>query len=159
MGKLTFPPEVRREVEALLAQYPDKRGAMLPLLHLSQRIWKYVSPDVLALCAETVGCSPADAKGTASFYTMYHTHAPGRTHIRVCTNVACQLKGGAELLKILELRLGISAGETTADGRFSLEEVECLGACDRAPLMMINDDYIGPVDEAALEEILKSCNS
>ena len=90
---------------------------------------------------------------------MYHTHAPGRTHIRVCTNVACQLKGGAELLKILELRLGITAGETTADGRFSLEEVECLGACDRAPLMMINDDYIGPVDEAALEEILKSCNS
>lgn len=154
MGKLIFPPEVRKEVEALLARYPDRRGAMLPLLHLSQRIWKYVSPDVLALCAETTGCSPADAKGTASFYTMVHTRAPGRTHIRVCTNVACQLKGGTELLHQLEKRLGISAGQTTADGRFSIEEVECLGACDRAPLVMVNDDYVGPVDEAAIEEIL-----
>jgi NADH-quinone oxidoreductase subunit E len=155
LGKLTFPPEARKEVDALLARYPDKRGALLPLLHLSQRIWTFISPEVLALCAETVGCSPADALGTASFYTMYHDRAPGRTHIRVCTNVACQLKGGAELLKILELRLGISAGQTTADGKFSLEEVECLGACDRAPLFMVNDDYVGPVDEAMLEEILK----
>lgn len=155
MGKLTFPPEVRREVEAILGRYPDKRGAMLPLLHLCQRIWKCVTPDALVLCAETVGCSPADAKGTASFYTMYHTHAPGKTHIRICTNVTCQIKGGEEILRKLEERLGIQAGQTTPDGKYSLEEVECLGACDQAPLLMVNDDYIGPVDDRMLEEILK----
>ena len=154
MGKLSFPPEVKKQVDDLLARYPDKRGALLPLLHLSQRIWKYLTPDVLVLCAETVGASPADTMGTASFYTMYHTHAQGRIHIRVCTNVTCQIKGGEEILKKLEERLGIAAGQTTPDGKFSLEEVECLGSCDQAPLLMVNDDYIGPVDEKMLEDIL-----
>lgn len=155
MGKLSFPPEVRRQVDDLLAKYPDKRGALLPLLHLSQRIWKYVTPDVLALCAETVGSSHADAKGTSTFYTMYHRRAPGTMHIRVCTNVTCMIKGGEEILKKLEQRLGIAAGQTTPDGKYSLEEVECLGSCDQAPLLMVDDDYIGPVDERMLEEILR----
>jgi NADH-quinone oxidoreductase subunit E len=155
VGKLSFPPEVRKQVDDLLAKYPDKRGALLPLLHLSQRIWKYVTPDVLALCAETVGASPADVLGTSTFYTMYHRKAPGRTHIRVCTTVPCQFKGGEAMLRKLEERLGIKAGQTTPDGRFSLEEVECLGSCDQAPLLMVNDDYIGPVDETMLEEIIR----
>lgn len=155
MGKLSFPPEVRTQVDDLLARYPDKRGALLPLLHLSQRVWKHITPDVLALCAETVGCSPADAKGTSTFYTMYHAHSPGTVHIRVCTNVTCMIKGGEELLKKLERRLGIAAGQTTPDGKYSLEEVECLGSCDQAPLLMVDDDYIGPMDEKMLEEILK----
>ena len=158
MGKLAFPPEVRKQVDDLLSKYPDKRGALLPLLHLSQRIWKYITPDVLALCAETVGAPPADVLGTSTFYSLYHRKAPGRTHIRVCTNISCQIKGGGEILGKLEERLGIKAGQTTPDGRFSLEEVECLGSCDQAPLLMVDDAYIGPVDEKELEEILK-CNS
>ncbi len=154
MGKLSFPPEVRKDVDAILARYPDKRGALLPLLHLAQRIWKQVNPDVLQLCAETVGASPADVMGTSTFYTLYHRKTPGSTHIRVCTNVTCQIKGGEEILRKLEKRLGIKAGQTTPDGRFSLEEVECLGSCDQAPLLMVNDDYVGPVDETMLEDIL-----
>lgn len=155
MGALTWPAEAKPEVDRLLAAYPQKRAALLPLLHLAQKLWGHVTDEAVALCAGTVGVSPADARGTASFYTMYHTHAPGRTHIRVCTNVSCQIKGADELLHFCECALGIKAGQTTPDGKFSLEEAECLGACDRAPLLMVNDDYVGPVDEGQMAEILK----
>jgi NADH-quinone oxidoreductase subunit E len=155
LGALTWPADARPEVERLLAAYPEKRAALLPLLHLAQRIWGHASDDAVALCAETVGCSPADARGTASFYTMYHTRTPGSTHIRVCTNVSCQIKGADELLHFCECALGIKAGQTTPDGKFSLEEAECLGACDRAPLLMVNDNYVGPVDQKQVGDLLK----
>jgi NADH-quinone oxidoreductase subunit E len=155
VGALTWPADARPEVERLLKTYPRRRAALLPLLHLAQRIWGHVTDDAVALCAETVECSPADARGTASFYSMYHTHAPGRPHIRVCTNVSCQIRGADELLRVCERALGIKAGQTTPDGKFSLEEAECLGACDRAPLLMVNDDYVGPVDQGQVEALLK----
>lgn len=153
--KRSFPPERRSEVEKLLGSYPTKEGALLPLLHLAQDTWGYIDGETVEMLAEMVEVSPATVYGVASFYTMYHRKKPGKTHIRVCTNISCMLRGADDLLKQLEEKLGIRAGETTPDGRFSLESVECLGACDRAPVAMINDDYHGPLDIDLLMKILE----
>ncbi|HPR63526.1 MAG TPA: NAD(P)H-dependent oxidoreductase subunit E [Thermoanaerobaculia bacterium] len=152
--KRHFPPEMESDVQEIFSRYPTREGALLPLLHLAQKTWSYIDRETMDYLAELVGIPPAKVYGVASFYTMYHRKKPGKTHIRVCTNISCMLKGADNLLAALETQLGIRAGETTADGRFSLEEAECLGACDRAPVFMVNDDYEGPVDHLLLAKIL-----
>ncbi len=156
MGRLENFEEWNKEVDTLIKTYPEKKASLLPILHLSQKYWGYLNDEVIKAISEKLKLSQSFVYGVASFYTMYHFEKKGEIHIRVCTNVSCQLKGAKEILKKLEEKLGIKKGETTEDGKFSIEKVECLGACDKAPVVMVNDDYVGPVDLEWVEKILES---
>ena len=113
----------------------------MPTLWLAQEEFGWLSEEVLAHVAELLELPPAFVASVASFYTMYYRRPMGRHHVQVCTNLSCVLRGADEIVDCLRSRLGIGLGETTADQRFSLSEVECLGSCGTAPMMQVNDDY------------------
>lgn len=154
MGRLEGLQDWEVKANDLIKAYPDKKASLLPLLHLSQEFWGYINDDVIDLISKKLKLTPSYVYGVASFYTMYHFERKGKIHIRICTNVTCQIKGAEEILKKLEEKLGIKEGGTTEDGRISIEKVECLGACDRAPVVMVNDHYEGPVDLEWVEKII-----
>jgi NADH-quinone oxidoreductase E subunit len=136
-----FSTQALEEYERVLAQYPLKRAAIMPVLWIAQREFGYLSPEVQQYVADLMGFPLAWVSGVASFYTMYYKKPIGKYHIQVCTNVSCMLRGSDEIVRAVEERLGIGLGETTADGRFSLDEVECLASCGTAPMMQVNEDY------------------
>lgn len=154
MGRLEGLQDWEVKANDLIKAYPDKKASLLPLLHLSQEFWGYINDDVIDLISKKLKLTSSCVYGVASFYTMYHFERKGKIHIRICTNVTCQIKGAEEILKKLEEKLGIKEGGTTEDGRISIEKVECLGACDRAPVVMVNDHYEGPVDLEWVEKII-----
>jgi NADH-quinone oxidoreductase subunit E len=130
------------ELGALLKRYPPDRkaAAMLPALHLGQEIFGCVSPAVQRLAADRLAVSPARAEEVATFYVMYHTAPIGRHLVEICTNVSCCLTGGERIFEALKAKLGVKNGGTTADGRVTLREVECLGSCGTAPAMLVDDE-------------------
>ncbi|MCX7621160.1 MAG: NAD(P)H-dependent oxidoreductase subunit E [Acidimicrobiales bacterium] len=134
--------EVAREI---IARYPRPKSALIPLLHLAQEQDGYVTSEAMAHIAELVGCTPAEVLGTCSFYEMFKLHPVGRYLVNICTNISCMLCGGEELLEHAEKRLGIKAGNTTEDGLFTLEEVECIAACTEAPSLQVNYRYFHKV--------------
>jgi NADH-quinone oxidoreductase E subunit len=101
---------------------------------------------------------PAQVKQVASFYTMYNLNPVGKYHLKICTNVACALRGAEAVVAHCEKKLGIKVGETTADGKFTLMEEECLGACGTAPAMMLNDDYVENLSVESMDRVLKDCH-
>lgn len=154
MGRLKGLAQWESQANVLIKTYPDKKASLLPLLHLSQEIFGFINDDVIKLISEKLKLSASYIYGVASFYTMYHFERKGKIHIRVCTNVTCQIKGAEEILKKLEEKLKIGEGGISEDGNISIEKVECLGACDRAPVVMVNDHYEGPVDLEWVEKII-----
>ena len=141
MTEVEFSKEVMKEVEALFARYPRKINALLPLLHIAQRENNgWLPPGWEAYAAGLCETTLNHVRGVTTFYNMYRDVRPGQYHIMVCTCLPCGLCGGVEVLKHLEERLGLHAGNTSGDGLFSLEEVQCLAACDQAPLMVVNED-------------------
>ena len=141
VAKVGFSDAVLKEVNTLFARYPQKVHALLPVLHLAQRENGGWLPEgweayVAELCETTLN----HVRGVVTFYNMYKTRPVGKYHILVCTCLPCGLCGGAEVLEHLEHRLGITSGNTTPDGLFSIEEAQCLAACDQAPLMLVNED-------------------
>ncbi|WP_130866141.1 NADH-quinone oxidoreductase subunit NuoE [Acidipropionibacterium timonense] len=142
------------EMRSLAARYPDPRSALLPMLHLVQSVDGRVSPAGITACAQVIGITEAQVSGVATFYTMYKRRPAGRHHIGVCTTALCAILGGDVLLERVERKLGIKEGETTPDGMFSLERVECNAACDFAPIMMVNWEYMDNMTPARAEEIL-----
>lgn len=147
-------PEVRQRAEELVGLYPEPRSALVPLCHLAQAQDGYLSPEAMAEVAELVGVTPAEVKGTASFYDMLHDEPVGRYLIGVCTNIACLLSGGIELLEHAEEHLGIRAGGTTPDRMFTLEEVECVALCDRAPCATVNWRFFGPLTPESFDGLV-----
>ena len=135
-----------------IAMYPQSRSALIPLLHLVQEQDGYLTRDGMVHVAELLELTPAEVYGTATFYEMFKLHPVGTYMVNVCTNVSCMLLGGYELLAHLEERLGVSAGATTTDRMFTLEEVECIAACTQAPCLSVNYRVFGPLtnDEADL---------
>lgn len=127
----------------LIALYPHKRSALIPALHVLQEQDGYLSPDGIEHVAELIDLTPAEVRGTASFYEMFHLQPVGRYLVAVCTNIACMLAGAYELLEHLELRLGVSLGGTSDDGLFTLEDTECLALCGNAPCLVVNWRYFG----------------
>lgn len=127
-----YPEEVAR----ILAQYPadQKRAALIPLLHLVQRDAGFISISSMKDVAELAEVSITDAASIVGYYTLFHDHPEGKIRLQVCTDVACMLRGATDYMAALSKGLGIQAGETTPDGRVTLEEVKCLAACDHAPL-------------------------
>ena len=136
-----FRSDIRQRAEELVALYPRPRSAMLPMLHLAQEQDGYLSDDGIAEVAELTGTTPAEVRGTASFYDMFHLEPVGKYVVGVCTNIACLLAGGEEFLEHASTKLGCSVGSTTEDGLFTLEETECLADCDRAPVVQVNHRY------------------
>lgn len=154
--ELHFSDKAVKELEALLKHYPEKKAALLPALWIAQREYGgYLPPNALAEVALRLERSYAEVEGVATFYTMYHVgHPVGRHLIEVCTCLSCYLCGAYRLADKLKERLGIDWGETTPDGLFTLEEVECLDACDRAPVLQIGDQYLGPVNESMVDSLI-----
>ncbi len=140
-----FDAATRRKAEDLVSLYPERRSALVPLCHLAQSVDGWLCPDAIREIADLVGISPAEVLGTATFYDLLHTEPVGRHVVSVCTNVACLLRGGEDLLAHAKTSLGVNAGGTDADGQFTLEEVECLAACDRAPCVQVNGRFFGPL--------------
>lgn len=135
-------PEGQKKAEFILSRYPVKMNAVLPMLHLAQRENQgYLTAEWLRVVAELCEVPPTHVEGVATFYTMFKFQPPGKFHLQICTNISCGLCGGEELLEHVEKRLQTHAGHTTEDGQFSIEEVECLGACGYGPVMIVNEEY------------------
>jgi len=147
-------PERRQRCERLIALYPEKRSALIPLCHIAQEQDGYLSEPAMVEIAAMVGVTPAEVQGTATFYDMLHTEPVGTYVVGVCTNIACLLAGGDDLLAHAEQRLGVRAGGTTEDGVFTLEETECLADCDIAPCVQVNHRYVRTTTPEALDGLL-----
>lgn len=142
--------------QEIIARYPRVKSALIPVLHLAQEQEGYVSTEAMAHIAELMGLTPAEVYGTASFYEMFKFHPVGRYCINVCTNISCQLLGAWELLEHAEEHLGIKAGSTTADGMFTLEDVECIAACTEAPALQVNYRYRNKVTAEQFDELVRA---
>jgi len=153
---LRFSEKALQELKALETHYPEKKACILPALWIAQREYNgYLSGEAIAEVAYHLGRSYAEIEGVATFYSMYNTqHSVGKHMLEVCTCITCQVCGGYDVLDYLKQKLGIGVGETTADGIFTLHEVECLDACDRAPLIQVGDQYYGPVNSGILDELI-----
>ncbi|RYZ72961.1 MAG: NADH-quinone oxidoreductase subunit NuoE [Proteobacteria bacterium] len=145
-------------MKKLEPRYPNKVALLLPALHAAQDELTWLPPAAIAAIAEYIGIHPAQVKEVASFYTMYNLKPVGKYHLKVCTNVACALRGAEGVVEHCEKKLGIKVGETTADKKFTLYEEECLGACGTAPAMMLNNDYVENLTAQKVDEILARLN-
>ena len=147
------------EVQELKGSYPDWRSATLPALRLAQEKHGYLSPEALRECADALGTTPAFCESVASFYDMFHRAPIGRHLVEVCTNVSCALVGAQQVLERFEEELEVKAGETSADGEFTVRPIECLGGCGWATIVAIDHHYrmhVQPDDVPALVEELRS---
>jgi NADH-quinone oxidoreductase subunit E len=129
---------------------------MLPVLYLAQQEFGHLGPEAIEYVANLMDQPPARVHGVVSFYTMYNMKPIGRHHIQVCRTLPCALRGAEKVTELLKQKLGIEPGQTTADGRFTLSEVECLASCGTAPMMQINDNYYENLTEEKINEILES---
>jgi NADH-quinone oxidoreductase subunit E len=151
-----FSPETLEKFQETVSRYPRKEAAMLPVLYLAQQEFGYLSAEAIEYVARLMGQSPAKVHGVVSFYTMYNMKPIGRHHIQVCRTLSCALAGAEKITDFIKNKLAIELGQTTADGRFTLSEVECLASCGTAPMMQINDDYYENLHEERVTEILDS---
>ena len=154
-----FSPEMRTRAEQLVAVYPQRRSALIPLCHLAQEQAGYLTEALMIEIAELTGVTPAEVRGTVTFYDMLHTEPVGRYVVSVCTNIACLLAGGQEMLEHAEGKLGIRAGGTTQDGRFTIEEAECLADCDIAPCVQVNSRFVRTTTTDALDSLIDELSS
>jgi NADH-quinone oxidoreductase subunit E len=154
-----FTPENEATAHEIIGRYPLGKSALIPLLHLAQEQHGWVTDDAMRQIADLTGTTPAEVKGTGSFYEMFKFHPVGKYVVNVCTNISCQLLGGEELLDHASEKLGVKPGGTTADGMFTLEDVECVAACTEAPCLQVNYRYrlrVTPDDFDQLIDDLRS---
>ena len=167
-GQLRFDEEMMQEVERLAERYPRREAVLLPALWMGQRKWGALTPDVIEAVADAVHVSPVKAYSVSAFYTMFYQQPMGKYHIQVCKSITCHLNGAHDTIKLFEDKLGISVGETTPDGLFTLGTAECLASCGSCPVAMvqvdvskrpitgnINGDYFEYLDEAAIDAMLE----
>jgi NADH-quinone oxidoreductase subunit E len=134
--------KTRGELEEIAARYPHKRSGLLPMLHLVQSTAGQITPEGIEVCAEILEISAAEVSGVATFYTMYKRRPVGDYHVGVCTNTLCAIMGGDVIFERLKDHLDVGNDETTEDGKITLEHVECNAACDYAPVMMVNWEFM-----------------
>lgn len=152
MARLTAENEKR--AKEIIALYPQSRSALIPILHVAQEQNGWLTPESIDHVAELLGLTAAEVFGTATFYDMLFTHPVGRHLVSVCTNIACLLSGGMELLEHAEQALGVRGGGTTEDGEFTLEEVECLALCGNAPCLTVNWRFFGDVTNQRFDTLV-----
>jgi NADH-quinone oxidoreductase E subunit len=155
MGKKILSQKFYDEMTKLEPRYPTKVALLLPALHAAQDETGWLPPEVMEEVGEYIGIHAAQVREVASFYTMYNLKPVGKYHLKICTNVACCLRGAYDLVEHCEKKFAIKVGETTKDRKFTLHEEECLGACGTAPAMMLNDDYHENLDVQDLDRLLE----
>lgn len=157
-SKARYPDDVeasfRADAAEVIARYPEKRSALLPLLHLVQSVDGYVTGRGIDLCADLLDLSTAEVSGVATFYTQYKRHPNGEYTVGVCTNTLCAVMGGDEIWEAVSEHLGIGHDETTDDGKVTLERVECNAACDYAPVVMTNWEFFDNQTPASTIELV-----
>ena len=153
---MTLSPQLEQKFDSLLSNYPEerKRSAMIPMLLYGQDELGSVTPELVTEVARRVGVQPLAVSEVMSYYSMLHPKPLGKYHVQICTNVSCLLTGGEELWDQACHKLGIGHKEATADGRISLEEVECMGACSWAPAIQINYDFHHQVTAEKLDQLI-----
>lgn len=151
-----FSPTLAARFDRMVTLYPLRRSALVPMLLYAQDEIGYLSPAVIAEVASRIQISELEVRNVISYYSLLHTEPQGKYHIQVCTNISCMLRGGKELLAHCERRLGVGNHQTTPDGLFSLEEVECIGACSWAPAAQVNYDFHENLTPEAMDAVLES---
>ena len=142
IARQSLPESAIAEILALRSKYPTLEALTLPALHIAQRVsGGWLPESAIEAVAALLELPVARVAGVVSFYDMYHVRPVGRHRIRVCTNLSCQLRGSGEILETIGHELGVGEGQVTADGRCSYVQFECLGSCDTAPMIMVDDDY------------------
>ena len=146
------------ELAPILERYPIERkaSAMIPALRIGEHIFGPLSPPVMALAADRLGVSPARAEEVATFYVMFNTRPVGKHVVEICTNVSCCLSGADRIFEALQRKLGVGNGGTSADGRVTLREVECLGSCGTAPAMLVDEEMLERLTLEKVERIVGS---
>ena len=159
----SYPPDVRERLEAdaaeIIARYPQRRSAILPLLHLMQAEDSYLTPAGLTLVAELLGLTRADVAAVASFYSMYRRDPTGKYLVGVCTNTLCAVMGGDAIFEGLKEHLGVDNDQTTEDGAITLQHVECNAACDYAPVVMVNWEFFDNQTPQSARELVDRLRS
>ena len=151
---MVISDELLAAIEAACTPYPQKRGGLLPALHLVQQEHVWVSRELALELAEIFGIHPVEVMEIVTFYNMFYDEPQGRHHAYVCTSLSCSLRGSRSLLRQLEAHLAIEAGQTTPDGRITLGHEECLGACGVAPMMRIDQTYHEDLDVEKAKQFL-----
>ena len=150
-----FSEAAIKEIQEIRQKYPTARAALLPAMYVAQREFGWLSPEAYAAVSDLLGVPPAIARGVGTFYAMYKHKPMGRHVVQLCTNVSCMILGAERLVDFLKNTYGLEPGGTTADGRFSLVIMECIGACGTAPAMLVNDDFYENLTEKYIGEILE----
>jgi len=151
-----FTAENLNRINNEIKKYPVKQPVVMAALYIGQEQNGFISQDVIKEVAIILEMHPHDVMGVVTFYTMYFQKPMGKYHIQVCTNVSCMLRGGYDIWNQVKDKLGISNMEVTADKKFSLEEVECMGSCGTAPMFAINEDFYENLTKEKVEEIIES---
>lgn len=146
---------MREKIQVAAARYPNQRSAIMPALLIAQKEHGHLPGPVLEEVADILGVERIWVYELATFYTLFRTEPVGMFHLQLCDNVSCMLRGSEELLRHLEAVLGTKKDGTTLDGLFTLSTVECLGACEMAPVMQVGDDYCGGLDIARIDALLE----
>jgi len=154
LWSVEFSADASREIDELVGRYPERLGALIPVLFVAQREFGYLTREVFEVVAERLDVPTAQVLNTASFYTLLYKKPVGRHHVQICRNVSCFLRGADALTACLGSRLGLSNGDVSQDKQFSLELVECLAACGGAPVVRINETYHENVTLTAFESLL-----
>jgi NADH-quinone oxidoreductase E subunit len=146
--------QAKQRMRDLAGRYPVARSAVMPSLYIAQQEEGYITQEGLQAVAEAIGMTVADVESVATFYTMYLQQQPGKKVIKVCNSIACYLRNCDSLVEHLEQRLGIKRGETTPDGNYTLETVECLASCSSAPALQVNGQFVENVTLEAADALL-----
>ena len=157
--KTIFSPALAARFDHLVTIYPMRRSALIPMLLYAQDEVGCLSNPVISEVAARIGITELDVRDVISYYSLMHTKPHGKYHVQVCTNISCMLRGGNELLAHCKQRLGIGNKETTPDKLFSLEEVECIGACSWAPAVQVNYDFHENLTPEAMDKVLADYRS
>ena len=156
---IAFTEEKLLKAQEIIARYPEGRqkSALMPLLHLAQEQWGWLSPETMDYVAGLLDIEPIEVYEVATFYTMYHLKPVGQYVFEVCQTGPCMLNGSDDIINYIKTKLNIKVGETTADGLFTLKTVECLGACGYAPMMQLGKHYREHLTKQKVDEIIEEC--
>lgn len=151
-----FTPEIKAKADQLVAKYETKRASLLEVLHLIQEHYGYVSVESEEAVALYLGLAPIDVHEVVTFYTLYYRQPKAKTRFNVCRTLSCALAGSREIVKHLEGKLGVKSGEKHPGGECAIQEVECLGACELAPMLQLNDDeFVGHLTKDKVDALIQ----
>jgi len=150
---------MNEEINGILSSFPKQQGSLIPMLQAVQERCGYLSQNAISKVAEALGLSPHNVFGVATFYTQFRFNRPGEHEIKVCLGTACHVKGGENVMGTVQRNLGISHGETTEDGKFSLDRVACIGCCALAPVLVVDDKIYGNISASGAQETIEAYSS